>query len=79
MAHIQMTDRNLSNFGITEPVNSTIAGELFAQFEELSDEDLQYFVGGTPSLSDDDGVTCVTTITEYPDGTKVTQIVCTYT
>jgi hypothetical protein len=85
MAHIQMSDCNPSDFGIIEPVNPTIAGGLFAQcdeLDELSDEDLQYFVGGTLSLSADDGVVCVTTTTTTTtsDGTTttVTETVCTY-
>jgi hypothetical protein len=54
MARIQITDINASDLGIVEPVKPTTREELPAQFDELSsaqldelsDEDLQYVVGG---------------------------------
>lgn len=72
MTHIQMTDRNPSDFGTVEPINPTTK-ELSAQFDELSDEDLQDVVGGRVAALDG----CTTTTTTSSDGVTVTTTTCT--
>lgn len=46
MAQIHVTDLDPSDSRFAEPVNPTTAEELLPQFDELSDEELQYIVGG---------------------------------
>lgn len=53
-------------------VNPTVAEELSASLDELSDENLQYIVGGRYAL---DG--CTTTTTTSSDGVTVTTTTCT--
>jgi len=66
MPHIPTTDLNVSNLRIVELVNPNTPGELIPQFEELSDESLQYVVGGS--------LGCITTTTTVGGHTVTTKV-----
>lgn len=69
MPHIPTTDFNASNLKIGEFVNPNTPGEGTPQFEELSDESLQYIVGGA-------AYGCVSSTSTLPDGSTVTTKIC---